>query len=1272
MTSQEHEALSVGRSLQGLSKSVEGIVCSFDNMMSKLQKDKNNYFKQGLGMSNKKIVTKELVGIIKSISDTEIGTGNKFHLETSDISVVASAYTSQSQDAWTGANIKNKMISTFVPKKITLDDKISTEYSWISNTLTKKQLSKKSNAIFKTGEQIAVTKSIVSEDVLSPNYMISRNSFSNRFNILPRFGRMKNIKLSFEKDIAGIELSDATVGEINQNLTDAELNGSGSKISQFVTTQEPVAGTDDVTIINLIRLKEVNHSIRIDGTDYTYTYATDDTLDDIEAGLEDALAEVDGIDIVATMGYYSMLFKDDDGDKVFNWLVRDETEDVEYIVEMITPSDEHDLTIEASDTDSGGKKITITFEHDGSDVVYPLIADIVDLVNTFDEAPFEVIKMDGFKDDDEYPYNDTVTLEQFQSKMQISFTRDADVSFVSGDTWQVEVTDISNYNAATPQISECTIVKFNKEDTFSITLADTETAIDASQEAVSSESELASLFETKINDANLSMNSNTEGAKIVLTATTAGEQITLSNSGENNYTIPVERNTILRNDLKELPKLDSFELSFLKKQHGQIYHKKMPLNKYEAQQLTFDGILANPSNVFRPILSHPISSSENSVCSVGRFIRKASKIINASSENLIHSSEGINPVPRGSAVIETPFNSTQAGLADRWFFAEAGSNCLATKDSLREVLTTIAPVVYEKKILGTENNTFSEILSERLYKGNKIFGSLNALCTEDISVKKHADKKAFFSNYEKCWIEDSYGVSEETIENFVMDARVPQKKYSKKQYTFLFRLAASLDDDLREERFIALASAFVAPYYYLTEFFVQEDLAIELFGTDDPEDSPDNNYGIDGVPIDSHVTVKDLYFRNFRKMALPLTEKVYPFDASMLIDSYTALLFQGDFEISNIESNKSLYIQDRYLEEKVPLSLCQHKITKYQLQAKISDSSAEDYCYGEIVRKGYFADSLSLAINHSLSGYSKKHKDSLWSILMDAVEITDGGDIVSINSAKSMLQTLYHSYTTVLTKEELGTLLLLNTIMTQNNTNHKNALHTIFLKIFFYLKSKGDSIAYSDWKTNFDSITGLLFTDDEEKTDLLPYDWFLVWICLISGSKAFSYSTDIEDAFSNVFPTMSGTLFKEACFVQENDIFKKQEILSYFSASLNGSSKKMELDVHVRSDEDVIILIECSSSVDFGQDFPYKAFLGFTPDGLLLKDMNAVGFEDVSSTISDFDITKLTLVETSNPGNTFKATYSGDGSGEVQFKVKFIDIFGKTHTSQDYMTYHTA
>jgi hypothetical protein len=1127
-------------SIGNIDDAVDSLIDQYELLFEKIDKDKRNYILEAVNTMKDKILTSKVDGVLELIDPDDFSSGSDFRIIGTGLSIIASKYTAGSNvTGETLSTLVSKMNDDFEKREDVLNAVVQRGYLGASNLLTVSDLISDRDAISKTSGDVSVAfASVGSYDPSNQMSVINKADFVKRYIPFMATGEAGNVRMNFAQLINSIRLKSSDISYVDMNITDGELKGSGSKISDYSETQAAAQGSDYIDLVYVILNYENDYVVNIGGTDYTYTANDFDTAEDIASGLESELTNNSSITVLTETGYHSIVYENGNGEKVFGWYVEDTDDSLTYSVSMVVPSDTHDLTIEQDATDT--EKIVITFEHDGFDPVYPTIGDIEDLVNNFEDVPIRVVVMPGFSVDDEYNTADDFSLEIGASRIRIEAQSQINVTVsTTGEPEKMELDHVSDYSVASNQIGTVEVVKFNQANTYFIGIDGTNVDIDPSDglhDDVVDEITLAASFVTEINNAALGVTASSTGTIITLTVDAGGEEKTITTSGEFNYVVPIERDTTLKYDLKNIPNVDSDTIIPLVKKGETVTSDREPLNRADVEKLITTGVVMTPGYMLLPRVPDVVDDSNNFVPNIQRpgsvfetLVRKESSKIENSGDNLL-------PILRSFPVLKKRLYATDQAKSNRWFFVEAGANGVAAFSSLNIAVSTIAPKDYETMILKDSSASFHNARS-RIPGHNEAYESILSLLEEKTNSYNKGGLSVDIPIPATIYSHDGIDVisndmTEEDIDGFIrygvikpivkstqpVDGKIASEDPDR-LFIELMELAIQIDDALIEQRFIALSGAYAIDASKLTGLFADPLFASYVFGADENETPPEDNYGIGGVPIDATVTMSKLYFRNMRNQAKEIATKAYPLSipateevsllsslprigASTTTDSFTMISGQKS-KVINGSAKSSVELLPVFGNGDV-----------------ILDTAPEDMAYSEIARAGYFIADADLMLNHSLSGITKKHSDSLWSILMDAIEITDDGEIISINSAKSYIQTLYQSFS--LTKDEFTVLMSeFGTQMTTGGDRGQySALTTLHIKILLYLISA--SIDYADHETTFGEIVGKIFMDDEFEVDILRYENFRAWMVSIGAHYAFADTATIDSDNQAYISGLSG------------------------------------------------------------------------------------------------------------------------------------------------------
>jgi hypothetical protein len=1163
------ENLSGSYSLGAVDDALDSLIGEYDALVDKISDDKRNYMMEAVSTMKDKIITSRVENVLELIDSAQFADGDEFRTIGDPLVVVAKRYKdgTTGEPAWTIEKITQEMEGVFEAKNEVLTAAVPGGYSNAVNTLTKKELAESSNAIQKNSNDISVPFATIQEVAASnDNGIINITDFVNRYIPTISEQQIDLIKLTIDNSLKNIVISMSEVSFIEHAMTDGELKGSGSKITDYMAVSAASPASSYKDTVHIVLNYENDYTINVGGVDYTYTASDFDTAEDIAAGLSDELGNDTNLSISTDTGYWSKVFENGAGDKVFGWYALNSDDSLAYEVGMIVPSDEHDLTIEQDSTNP--EKIIITFEHDGFDPVYPTIGDIRDLVNSFEDVDIRVVVMPGFDPGDEYSVADDVELEIGASMIIIEASSDQTVTVSTAEDKKYIYTHVDDFSAASDQIGTVEVIKFNPSNTYFIDIDGTQIDVDPSEagnEIVIDEPSLAQRFASLINNANLNATASVNSSLITLTSASAGTSFTVSTSGEFNYVTPIERDTLLRYDLRNLPNVNNDIIMQLKKSGTVITSNREPLSKHDISRIISSGMVFSSSAMMMPQVPQLTDNTNNFVPGINQVSGKLESIVRKEAEKIENAEERISPVRRSMTEAIFPIYSTPQAKSNRWFFVEAGANSIAAKSTIGVALSTISPRDFERLVLQDTDATFSTALENRLPNVGQYYESITSLLTEEVASYNSTGLKAIipissymikssdmmiikrdltqaqidgFINYallpgivraeEESDVDgsgvDGSGVDGSDVDGSDMDGFISSPDPDE-LYTSLMELAIQMDDGLREQRFIALAGAYVIDASKLTSFYSDEFFADFVFGVNEVEAAPEDNYGIGGIPIDGTVTMSKLYFRNMRNQALTVPPKSFSLGQEVTLGELLTEIVPNVHILDLIPPESRVWrVQTyRYHYDYIELSKGATYDAGDCVHFGLGDQTdVEDRLYKEIARTGYFSSHVDLGINHSSSCFSKRFKESIWAILADAIEIADDGSIISLNSARAYMQSLYHSFDG-LSKIELAMMMLRPSVFIdveyEEQDNIYSPIVTIFLKILLYFKDKKDSIGYADWQTNFDKLVGKILEADEFATDLLPYDAFLAWVAGVGAHNAFTWSSDIVTDVTNIYAT---------------------------------------------------------------------------------------------------------------------------------------------------------
>ena len=1144
--------LSKSYSLGEIDDAVDSLIGEYDSLINKINEDKRNYMMEAVSTMKDKIITSRVENVLELIDSTQFTDGDEFRTIGDSLSIIATKYTDGENDspAWTIKKISQEMGNSFEPIAKIETAAVQSGYSGASNIISKKELATSNNALAKSANEVVVPFAEIKSVALSnPNSVLNISQFINRYIPADYKKEIDIVKLTIDKSLKNIKLSTSQASFIEQALTDVELKGSGSKLSDYVEVTAGKKASTYKDTINVILNYGDTYTVTVNGKQYQYAANDDDTAEDIATGLSDALGNDTDLSVSLTTGFWSTVFQNADGDKVFGWYAENTDDSLSYEVQMVVPSAKHDLTIE-QDSDNP-QKVIITFAHDDTDVIYPTIGEIRDLVNSFEDVDIRVVVMPGFDPDDEYDDADDVKLDIGDSCIVIEASSEQTISTDGPDT-KMLYTHISDYSAASTQVGYFQVVRFSPSDTYYVDINGTKVNIDPSTDenkSVVDEASLAKRFTTLINNGSYPVTASCSNNKVTLTAKKSGDSFPVSTSGANNYAAPIERKTLLKYDVRNLPNVSASTIPQLKKSGTVVTNINEPLNKTDVSRLSTSGLIFSDSYMMLPQVPDIVDNTNNFVPKISRAALHLEQIISKEKNKISTADKLVTPVIRSMPKMLFPMYATDQAKSDRWFFVEAGANSIAAKSTIGIAVSTVSPEDYERLILQDENTTFSSILSSRLPSIGQSFESLKSLVAKKVQSYNSSGKKATIRlplDAYKPEVMDiiTKHMTEEQINGFIKYALLPpiiDKSDSEntnqnnaiitqdaaKLYKALMELAIQIDDGLREQRFIALAGAYVIPASELVSLYSDELFADYVFGVNEDETPPEDNYGIGGVPIDATVTMSKLYFRNMRNKALMKPPKSFPLDDDLSIEQLFLHMIPTVY-IKSITPDVPQQWSVVLINDKTHNAGDTDEICDSPFIHIPKSTPVEDRLYTEIARTGYFSTNVDRGLNHAPTGISIKHNDSIWNLLIDAIEINDDGEIVSINSARTYMQELYQSFKPM-SEIQFSFLLLKNNAYFDLEGDEKfnvySPMVTLFLKIVLYLKAKKDSIDYSSWEATFNKIVGLIFVDDDQAKNILPYKIFLSWVAGIGAQKAFSWSSDIEKDVADYFNGLNANIF---------------------------------------------------------------------------------------------------------------------------------------------------
>jgi len=1108
------------RSIKAMQAATSSLVSQYDRLLATIMADKRNYMKESVSSTKDKIMTSKVKGFAELMPSSGVADGEEFNIEANDILIEAEMFLDIENAAWTIKKIKEQMSDKFVARELILMSPVLSSYLRASNIVSVDALSLRSDVLaVGTTEHISPFSRVDHTDLSNPNAIVNKQAFERAFYTANT--KEPYASVNFQNSIKNIELSNSKLPYIEQNISDGELKGSGSKLSEYIQLSEGKSGSPQVDNIFILFGQEKEYTITIDETDYTYTAGADENPEDIAGELQAVLEENADLNIDVDTGYWSLVFENDDGDKPLGWYAESTDDSLAFGVRMALRDEGGDLEIEVDPDNEDG--VLITFENDGSDTVYPFMEDLVNLVNGFSDSKIRVKLMPDYDVEDEYATVDTFDLEILASKISIEVQSDSAVDLP--DSFSMMQEHISDYSESSSQSGKIEVIAFNKDDNYSITIGDVEYIVDMEDDenaSVEDEESLAARFIELTQDDTLADVTRVV-ATIMVEAKNGGDSFAVVSSGEHNYVVPVIRETLLKYDIRQSLLIGSGKITGLQKAEGKVRYLNTPLSKGDVDGLLDAGYLYSSENLLLPQIDKTLAQEENEVPSVQRVGASIEKITRAKTGAITSAAKKIEQISKSMPVLVDPYYATSQAKSNRWFFVEAGGNSVAAKTSLEIALHTIAPSDFERLVYQDDAASFSTAIKNRLPNVGQDFESLHSLMTEKVPSYNasglHSRMPSFQDIFKGSLIENlNSSLGEKVMYGFITYALLPQID-SLVDFILLMKLGIQMDDELKEQRFIALAGAYVADASSLEEFFCDPYFSDFMFGINEEEEAPENNYGLGGIPIDGTVTMAKLYFRNMRTQAMPIEDKK---PVTMFSESLSILSIMPTFYIGSIQgasSKSTLSIKEKPIYQgSVPADLSlETEMTLGMGQLENYSTINEDFLLEELIRTGNSSTRIEAAINRFQTGFSKEYQTSIFSEMMNYIEIKPDGNIVSISQGKMSLQMAYQSFVeeSITPYVFVSMLASYETSLSQpKHANSYSAYSTLSIKVALFLKES--ATPFSDWEEKYQSLIGLIFMDDDLAENILPFQAFLIWLSNCGMANMFSFAEDIQSSAQTV------------------------------------------------------------------------------------------------------------------------------------------------------------
>lgn len=1159
---------------------VDGLIDSYDSLLTQITDDKRNYMAEAVSTTKDKIITSKVSGVVSLVDPDAFVDGTDYLIDGDGITVKADKFIDGEATpvAWTPGTIVTAMTGDFLDKNEIILSPVAATYLSATNLITVADLESSSDAMIDDATQKTVSFAKVDHvDSGDANAVLNTDTFNSVFMKNRSDGSIPIIQMDINAAVHNVLFRATSIDYINHDLTDVELKGSGSKLSDYTETTAGSAATDYVDNVFIVLNDSNDYVVTVDGTGYTYTAQSTDTSADVATGIQTAMSGVPNMVVTTAVGYWSNAYETANLEIPIGWFAKDVNNTVSYEVAMQQGSgDANDLTIEQDGINP--EKIVITFEWDGFDPVYPTIGGLVDLVNNFVDVDIEAVVMPGFNAADPYSTVDTFSLQTGNSQLILTATEQKTVSLV--DDYRTETVHVSDFAAAATQVGTVEVVKFLDTDTFTITLDSTAYTIvpgGVGFEDVVNDVTLATNFIEIIN-AGSDATATLSGLVITITGATAGVSFAVTTSGETGYAQPAERDTLLKYDIRNYLLRDDNTITQLLKPLSTVRNKSTPLSKSDLTSLLSSGYVYHGSALFLPQIPSVVDDNETLVPKISYPAGYLESRVRLDVSLIANAHNNVSQISRSMPELNVGINATEAAGSNRWYFVEAGGNGLAAKTSLSIALETISPKDYERLVFQDASATFSTILEDRLPDVGQTYESILSLLTKDIpSYNKgglHSSLELNSQIFDKSEISAiKTEIGEDTLKDFIKYGLLPEIT-SIEVYLYLLHLAIQIDDAFIEQRFIALSGAMVADSSQLASLFSDPHFCDYVFGVNEAEVVPENNYGLGGIPIDGTVTMSKLYFRNMRNLAIPPASKdpanFAPSTLGSAIFSVVSEHILGGITTDSSSAGEDIVIVSNAntVTAQLPFDLSSIVNKSYIGVGYIEDFSTdpEDFLMEELIRTGGFSSRLDTAIGHARTCHSKKFNASVFEPLMDLIEITTTGTVISINSGKSLTQALYQSFDPIDQYRFVTMLARTDAVSGSNSVSNIYSAYSILsMKIALYLKEKEGTILFAGWATAYQEIVGRLFMDDELETDILPYAVFECWMVSTGMHNMFSWSGDVETSAIATYAGLSITGFSLDGVVSSIEIRgDSTNPLTYSIEGVSSDSKIIpKINVHI-------------------------------------------------------------------------------------------------------------
>ena len=1071
-------------SLGALNQAVDLLERKIDALVVDMQKD-ISFINKLLGENLDKVFGLSIPGFV-DYSNSE------YTLENKDFIINVKAITANNNpDVATYKQIED-FLDAYLQNENLFESEVE-KNNLLTNAMSVSEIATNKNAISKNTDIYVKDCLLDMKGKIDEQTCINQNYFINNF-YTKRMNQEKiNFSISGEQGINEFEtitINNTTFKELLLDYTLKELEGSGCKLSDFEQTQAAVEPTSGVYEIYVNVMAPQAMTLTVNGQNFSYTPSMDDDTPDVVADtLGGDIESIDGVTHDIDTGYYSATPKDDDNEYKLSWYAKDTSDGKSYHVTLQEDnSSEHDLEV-SWDSDKG--TLTVTYASDGSDPEYPTIGELIDAVANANTPITAVLVDPNYTTDDDYPYDLDFDLDQYDSKLILTSTKQSlDISTPQPSFFGINTQQ--EYVDGKHQAGDVEVETFRRGYKYYIKVDNEEIDVDTTDDNnpdVTNANSLVKKFVTLLsNDSKVPFEVTSNSNKVSFVSKDYNSH-TITTSGAIDYNPPKPRTVSVKNDLKSF--VIQGEEVFITKDAATDLSKintQTPIAKQDIANLNNNNFFASDSvasNIFLSDASFNLSQD----------LIKMNDIY-----DVIEEMEAINPnmFPKGTFTyisiydmeLNCDINIPDSYKVERYFILQAPDNSFIPKEQI-DFFEYLDLKNLQENFLGLGDESFSAEID--------IFGSFFKK-EEVLSLKKLRSTKR------PSVLESPFSKENISEPHKVLTTLIPGGSTEElKKYNEIAPILIRNDGNMLSELIAVLDKYKYNPddIRWTLEYDVMRNVVLEM-DTDDSVPSTDD--GLTGASADGEVGFKDLYIREYKKIYKNEYESTnlseyFKFDINKLSDLAKAVIILGAQKI----------------QEKANLSFAEFT-DEAPILPRATDlfifNPYDFLIYKDIVRTGYFPANID-AFASKVGNGRIYNGDTIWNLLIKAITFKDESTVSYVGDSWSTLKILFNKFKTR-TSWEVAFMLgqdislfkkVSSTSKEYNIKTQISALDVLFSKIYAYIKE--NNISSDKYEDTFNKLVGLLFVNDNTATNILPYTLFGCFVDYIENTTNNKISGDL-------------------------------------------------------------------------------------------------------------------------------------------------------------------